>query len=435
MKISGLVISPFQKFVRIESSGGILLFAATIIALIMANSPLSSFYESLWQYEFGFQTPALKMTKPLLLWINDGLMAIFFFVIGLEIKREMTIGDLNNFRKASFPVFAAFGGMIIPVSLYIIFNKDPETSNGWGIPAATDIAFSLAILQVLGKRVPVSLKVFLAAFAIVDDVGAVILIALVYSTGIKWSLLLIALCIVALLVFLAHRNMYSKFIFFLAGVVVWLLFMKGGFHPTVAGVLMAFTIPLHNKIDIETYTSSLCDLADDIRDAGIGKKGILSRAQVDFIDDLDDWTTKVQSPLQHLEHRLHNWVAFFIIPIFAFANAGVSIGGGTELDYRLVVTIMISLIVGKSLGITLFTYLGTKLKLTIMPKDITPARLLGIAFLAGVGFTMSIFIANLAFLGNPDIISSAKTGIILGSFISGLTGYLILRFSTSKSGV
>lgn len=429
--IDKFIITPFQKFVRVESLSGVLLFGATIIALILANSSLAPAYESIWQYEFGIQSPDFKLVKPLILWINDGLMAVFFFLIGLEIKREVMIGELNNMIKASFPIFAAIGGMIIPITLYIILNEDPGTSHGWGIPAATDIAFSLAILQLLGNRVPISLKVFLAAFAIVDDIGAVVLIALFYSSGLKWLLLLIALVIIIALILLSMRGIYNKYLFFAAGALVWLLFLRAGFHPTVAGVLLAFTIPLRKKIDVNTYADNLCDIVDEFKEAGDGKSPVLSREQVDYIDDLEDWTSKVQSPLQHLEHSLHNWVAYLIIPVFAFANAGVNLGTGTEIDYRLLFIIVISLFLGKSIGITLFTWLGRKLKLTVMPSNIKPAQLVGIAFLAGVGFTMSIFISNLAFVDNPAVINSAKLGIIAGSLISGLTGYLILRF-TSK---
>jgi len=430
--IDKYIITPFQKFVKVESLSGVLLFGATIIALIIANSSLAPAYESIWQYEFGIQSPDFKLVKPLILWINDGLMAVFFFLIGLEIKREVMIGELNSLRKASFPFFAALGGMAIPITLYIIMNEDPATSHGWGIPAATDIAFSLAILQLLGSRVPISLKVFLAAFAIVDDIGAVLLIALFYSTGIKWLLLLIALGIILILILLSIRGIYNKYLYFAAGAVVWLLFLRAGFHPTVAGVLLAFTIPLRKKIDVKTYAVNLCDIVDEFKDAGDGKSPVLSKEQVDYIDDLEDWTSKVQSPLQHLEHSLHNWVAYLIIPVFAFANAGVNLTTGTDIDYRLILIIVLSLFAGKSIGITLFTWLGRKFKLTVIPGNIKGSQLVGIAFLAGVGFTMSIFISNLAFVDNPSVVNSAKIGIIAGSLISGLTGYLILRFSSKQ---
>lgn len=425
--INKFIITPFQKFVRIESFSGYLLFGATVIALILANSSLGPLYESVWEYEIGIQVGSFELSNSLLHWINDGLMAVFFFLIGLEIKREAIIGDLNNFRKASFPIFAALGGMIIPITFYIILNRDPGASKGWGIPAATDIAFSLAILQLLGNRVHISLKVFLAAFAIVDDIGAVVLIALFYSTGIKWILLIIAIAIVIILILLSARGMYSRHMFFAAGVVVWFLFLKAGLHPTVAGVLLAFTIPIRKRVDVNTYALNLCNIVDDFKEASAGKSPVLTKEQVEYIDDLEDWTCMVQSPLQHLEHNLHDRVAYFVIPIFAFANAGVNLGSGLDLDYSLILVIMISLFAGKSIGILFFIWLGRKLRLTLMPLGVSYLQLTGIAFLAGVGFTMSIFIANLAFAGNPEVINSAKLGIMAGSLISGLTGYLILR--------
>ncbi|MGM0667424.1 MAG: Na+/H+ antiporter NhaA [Bacteroidota bacterium] len=428
--INKFIITPFQKFVRIESFSGYLLFGATVIALILANSPLGTVYESFWDYEIGIQVGSFELSNSLLHWINDGLMAVFFFLIGLEIKREAIIGDLNNFRKASFPIFAALGGMIIPITFYIILNRDPGASKGWGIPAATDIAFSLAILQLLGNRVHISLKVFLAAFAIVDDIGAVVLIALFYSTGIKWILLIIAIAIVIILILLSARGMYSRHMFFAAGVVVWFLFLKAGLHPTVAGVLLAFTIPIRKRVDVNTYALNLCNIVDDFKEASAGKSPVLTKEQVEYIDDLEDWTCMVQSPLQHLEHNLHDRVAYFVIPIFAFANAGVNLGSGLDLDYSIILVIMISLFAGKSIGILFFIWLGRKLRLTLMPLGVSYLQLTGIAFLAGVGFTMSIFIANLAFAGNPEVINSAKIGIMAGSLISGLTGYLILRFSS-----
>ncbi len=433
MNIDRVLITPFQKFVKVESLSGILLFGATIIAMIFANTSLAPFYDSLWQYKIGIQTPDFKLIKPLILWVNDGLMAIFFFVIGLEIKREIMIGELNNMKKASFPIFAALGGMVIPISLFIILNNDSSTSHGWGIPAATDIAFSLAVIQLLGKKVPVSLKVFLAAFAIVDDIGAVVLIAGFYSTGINWLLMIIAVVLILILTILSVKGIYSKYLYFTVGAIVWLLFLKAGFHPTVAGVLLAFTIPLRKKTDVKTYVDKLCNIVDEFREAGDNTSPVLSKEQVDYIDDLEDWTAKVQSPLQHLEHSLHNWVAYLIIPVFAFANAGVNFKTGTGLNYNLIIILIISLFAGKSVGIMLFTWLGKKLGLTEKPEGISNSQLLGIAFIAGMGFTMSIFISNLAFTDNPVIINSARIGIIAGSFISGITGYLILRFSKGKS--
>jgi len=406
------------------------LFAATLIALIWANSPFGYLYESLWNYKFGISTTyKLEIIKPLILWVNDGLMALFFFLIGLEIKRELLIGELNSVRKAISPLIAAIGAMIIPVSIYLLANPGPETTRGWGIPMATDIAFSLAILQLLGRRVPLSLKVFLTAFAIVDDLGAVMIIALFYSGTINWSLLFYAFLILGFLFYLSYRQYYSKYVLLIAGIVVWVLFLKSGIHPTIAGILLALSVPIRQKLDIQTYAQELSNIVDKLQTSGDAKKFILTEKQIYYIDNLEDWTTRVQSTLQRLEHQLHGWVAYVIIPIFAFANAGVSFGGEVDLNFPLIIAIGLGLIAGKSLGVTLFSWLSVKLGWAEFPEGVRFRQIIGVAFLAGVGFTMSIFVANLAFADNPILLDSAKVGILIGSLISGLIGYLILRSS------
>ncbi|HBL74585.1 MAG: Na+/H+ antiporter NhaA [Bacteroidetes bacterium GWF2_42_66] len=430
--IEKIIITPFQKFTKIESFSGILLFSAAIFALLWANSPWASMYESLWQYKIGINTPNFELNKPLILWVNDGLMALFFFLIGLEIKRELLIGELNSIRKATFPFFAALGGMLIPVALFFLLNKNPETTGGWGIPMATDIAFSLAILNILGKRVLLSLKIFLTAFAIIDDIGAVLVIAIFYSSGINWFLLTLSVVPLIVLSALSVQQIYSKYVVFLLGTVVWLLFLKSGIHPTVAGVLLAFTIPIRQQIDVKTYTRKLSEIIQNIKGAEDNDDPVLTTEQIEQIDDLEDWTGKVQSPLQHLEHMLHNWVAYFIMPVFAFANAGISFSSNMQLDFPLIMIIALSLFIGKLLGISFFSLLGVKLRLADLPGDVNRMQVLGVAMLAGVGFTMSIFIANLAFTENPDFLDSAKAGILLGSLISGTAGYFLLRMGYKK---
>lgn len=423
------LLSPFQKFVRIESFGGVLLLVATALALVWANSPLRDAYESFWQYKIGIQSIDIDLVKPLRLWVNDGLMAIFFFLIGLEIKRELLIGELNTFRKATFPFLAALGGMAFPVIFFIILNRNVEAVQGWGIPIATDIAFSLAILKLLGKRVPLALKVFLTAFAIVDDLGAVLVIALFYSTGIKWLFLVIGLVIILLLALLAYYRFYSKYLHLLLGIITWILFLKSGIHPTIAGVLLAFTVPIRQRTDLRTYTENLQEIAGILQTCPDPEKPVLTHRQIEIIDNLEDWTQRVQSPLQHLEHSLHNMVAWFIMPVFALANAGVVIIGSTDPDVPLFFNLAVSLILGKSLGISILTFAGLKLHLIELPTGIDRRQIVGVSFLAGVGFTMSIFIANLAFIANPLLADSAKLGILAGSILAGLTGYFILRFN------
>ncbi len=430
-----ILVTPFQKFVRIESLSGVLLFGSTLLALILANSPLAERFHSLWQYKIGITTSGFELVKPLILWINDGLMAIFFFLIGLEIKRELFIGELNTVKKASFPLFAAIGGMLVPVLLFLLLNRNPDNSHAWGIPMATDIAFSLAILRLLGKRVPLGLKVFLTAFAIVDDLGAVMVIALFYSGTIKWSLIAIALVLLAILFFFSYKKIHVKALTIIFGIVIWVLFLKAGIHPTIAGVLLAFTIPIRQKIGMEAYVKKLCDIVDDIKTTDISNSPLLSKEQIENIDNLEDWTGKVQSPLQLLEHRLHNWVAFLIMPLFALSNAGVSFHGDAKLDSMLGGIIVVCLVVGKMIGITLFSWLGVRLGFAELPEEVNFKQLIGIALLAGVGFTMSIFVASLAFYGNEFLLDSAKAGILVGSLIAGISGYLVLRLSDRKQAV
>ncbi len=426
------LLSPFQKFVNLQSATGILLLATTIIALVWANSPFAESYQALWQYEIGISSDSFELKKPLLLWVNDGLMAIFFFLIGLEIKREFLIGELNSTKKVMFPLFGAIGGIALPVLLYVLLNQNPETLKGWGIPMATDIAFSLAILKVLGNRVPLSLKIFLTAFAIVDDLGAVLVIAIFYSSSVNLVLLGFALAILGIVYFLSYKGRYSPYLTLLFGFVVWLLFLKAGLHPTLAGILMAFAVPVRQKISTFEFTNQLENIVDDIKKSTILQKPVLSAEQLELIDDLEDWSDKYRSPLQHLEENLHNWVAYLVIPIFALANAGVAINSEGGLETALVVNIGICLVFGKSIGISAIIFLARKFRIIEVPADITNKQIIGVSFLAGIGFTMAIFIASLAFSASPEYIDSAKIGILIGSLISAIVGYAILRFNSVK---
>lgn len=427
--IAKYFISPLEKFVQIESFSGILLFSATIVALIWANSAFGASYGNLWNYKLGFEVGDFEISKSLLFWINDGLMAIFFFLIGLEIKREILMGELNTMKKAALPVFAAVGGIIVPVGVFLILNDDPETFKGWGIPMATDIAFSLAILTLLGKKAPLSLKIFLTAFAIVDDLGAILAIAFFYSSSINWGLVGISLVPFIVLISLSMKGFYNKYLYFFMGLIVWFLFLKSGLHPTIAGVIIAFTIPIQQKEGVVSSMGFLNTIVERLSNAPYKKKPILTKEQIYLIDDLQDWTNKVQSPLQHLEQSLHGWVAYFIIPIFALANAGLVFSGENDLNLTLSINIAIALILGKCIGITLFSIASVKAGLAVLPEGITYQKILGTSFLAGVGFTMSIFISNLAFTDSTMLIDSSKIGILIGSFVAGLIGYLVLKFS------
>jgi len=428
-----ILLTPFQKFVKVESLSGMLLFGATFIALIWANSPFASSYEALWQYKFGVSFQEFELKKPLILWINDGLMAVFFFLIGLELKRELLIGELNSVKKIAFPFFAALGGVIVPVVLYLLLNQNPETIKGWGIPMATDIAFALAILSLLGKRVPLSLKIFLTAFAIIDDIAAVLVIAVFYSSSIHWMLVFYAFILLAILILLSYKNKYTKEVSIFFAIIIWFLFLKSGIHPTIAGVLLAFTIPIRQRVNIKLYSENLTEISNKIVKASSKENThLLTKEQISHIDNLEDLTCKVRSPLQHLEHILHNWAAYFILPVFALSNAGVAISTDSNYDTSLITNIAISLFAGKFIGVALLSYLGVKLKITQLPTGINFKHILGIAAIAGVGFTMSIFIDNLAFYGDALKIDSVKVGIIIGSLVSGIIGYLILKISLKK---
>jgi len=426
------ILSPFQKFVKIESFSGILLLGATIIALVWANSAFGESYQSIWQYKIGFSTDGFELNKPLILWINDGLMAIFFFLIGLEIKREFLIGELKSAKKIAFPLVGAFGGMLVPVLFFLLLNQNPDTMKGWGIPMATDIAFSLAILKILGNRVPLSLKLFLTAFAIVDDIGAVLVIAVFYSGNIKIGMLIIAFILLGVLYLLSMKGYYSKFLLVIFSIVIWILFLKSGIHPTIAGILLAFSVPVRQKIDTPTFIDNLVKITDNIKRAAVSSKPILCKEQIELIDDLEDWTSKYQSPLQHLEHKLHYWVAYFIIPLFALANAGVMISSNIELDASLIRNIIICLIVGNSIGISSIVLFAKKIRLIEVPAEISNRHIIGVSFLAGIGFTMAIFIASLAFENSPAYIDSAKVGILIGSLISALIGIGVLGIKAKK---
>ncbi|MTB53296.1 Na+/H+ antiporter NhaA [Lewinella sp. W8] len=430
--VKKLLTHGIQKFIQVESFSGLLLFGATILAIVWANSPWGYLYESLWGYELGVQVTKFELIKPLILWVNDGLMAIFFFLIGLEIKRELMVGELNSAKKAVFPVLAAIGGIALPGLIFVFLNGNPETLKGWAIPMATDIAFSLAIIKLLGDRVPLNAKIFLTALAIVDDLGAVMIIAIFYSTGIKWTLILIAMGLLAVLYVLSYRDLFSKHLLLLVGIAVWTLFLKAGIHPTIAGVLLAFAVPIRQKMRFSDFAASLDDITNRLRLTNDPDSSVLTDQQIGYIDELDEWTNEVQSPLQYLEHKLHDWVAYLIMPIFALANAGVTLSAGSSLNLNLVLTIAAALVIGKSLGIFGMSKVALATGVSTLPEGVSQRQIWGVSLLAGVGFTMAIFIANLAFRDNPTMLDSAKIGILIGSLLAGFLGYLILRASAHR---
>ena len=420
---------PLAKFIKLETSSSIILFLATISALILANSPISDNFLGFWNNYITISLPGLELSKPVIKWINDGLMVIFFFLIGLEIKRELIAGELNDFKKASLPLFAAIGGMIVPAVLFTILNYGEAGSEGWGIPIAADIAFTLGILQLLGKRVPIGLKVFLMAFAIIDDLGAVLVIAFFYSTNLAWGYIGIALIMIAILFILSIKGYYSKYIFFTVGVIVWVLFLKSGIHATIAGVLLALTIPIKRKTNTTSFINDIKDALNMfVADCEHKKEetNLLTVNQLTAVEEIEDLAEKTAPPLQYLEHSLHGWVSYLIMPLFAFANAGVVFNFGGESNFGLSTNIALSMIFGNALGIFIFSFLSIKLKISELPQNVTFKMIGGISILGGLGFTMSLFINSLAF-NEQSLIDAAKMGVLIGSVVAGVIGYLVLK--------
>ena len=394
------VLKPLQEFLRLESAGGLVLMAAAILALAIANSPVAGHYTALLELPLEVRLGALELAKPLSLWINDGLMAVFFFLVGMELKREVVEGHLSSWRQASLPAFAAVGGMLAPASLYAALNwGDAAAMKGWAIPTATDIAFALGVLSLLGKRVPTALKAFLLSVAIFDDLGAIIVIALFYTAKLSLASLVVAGGLILVLALLNRLGVTRAAAYVLVGIPLWIAVLKSGVHATLAGVVLAMFIPLR--------------VSSDAPDADAP-----------------------ESPLRHLEHTLHPWVAFGVLPVFAFANAGVPMTGLSISDVAHPVPLGIvgGLFLGKQIGILALCWLATRLRLASLPEGVNWWQLHGTALLCGIGFTMSLFIASLATEqgGDPAQFGLERLGILLGTFLSGTAGYLVLRAALSR---
>ncbi len=426
-----------SRFINEEAYGGIFLIIATIVAMIWANSSFYDSYHYIWHdYKVGFVWGDIDMVASLHHWINDGLMALFFFVVGLEIKREIMGGELSSIKKASLPIAAAIGGMIVPALLYVFVTVNyPDYINGWGIPMATDIAFALGLLAMLGNRVPLNLKIFLTALAIADDLGAVMVIALFYTESIDFNELLYAgLAIVVLIIAnLAgiRRTLFYALIGF-AG--VWIAFIYSGVHATIAGVLIALTIPARTKIGETAYIDKLTDYLQKFKNENPDNKStLLTKGQVNVISEIQALSDKAHTPLQKLEHTLHPITAYFILPVFALSNAGVHIDGRVidMLIHPISLGIIAGLVLGKFLGISLLSKLVVKFKIAELPQGVTWRHIYGVAFLAGIGFTMSMFISDLAFK-NEEFKQIAKVGIMAASIISAVIGMVWLSMTPAK---
>jgi NhaA family Na+:H+ antiporter len=422
---------PFAMFAKQAGAGGIVLLACAVLAMLWANSPAGEYYFRLWstpvEVRFG---NLIDIDKPLLLWINDGLMAVFFFLVGMEIKRELLVGELRSPRKAMLPMAAAVGGMVVPALIYASLNWGTPEIRGWGIPMATDIAFALGALALLGTRAPLALKVFLTALAIVDDLGAVLVIALFYTENLKVNALLYSLLFWGAMIAMNRLGVRSGLAYFLVSVGMWYFMLKSGVHATVAGVLGAFAIPVRSRIDPELFIVRVREYLNQFDQPITERTIILSPEQQSAVEAIEREALRVQSPLQRLEHRLHYFVAFFVMPIFALANAGVALSGEDGLNWtsRVIWGVALGLLIGKPLGIALFSWLAVRLGLAQLPQGINFVHIVGVGFLGGIGFTMALFIAGLAFRG--DELNYAKLGILAGSALAGAIGFMMLRIWT-----
>ncbi|HEY3476359.1 MAG TPA: Na+/H+ antiporter NhaA [Anaerolineales bacterium] len=415
-----------QEFTRLAASGGIVLLLATIIAMLWANSPWAETYLQLWETELGFDLGPLHLSRHLLEWINDGLMVIFFFVVSLEIKREIQAGELASPRQAALPIMAALGGILVPAIFYIVFNiGNPQGMRGWGISIATDTAFTLAILTMLGSRAPLSLKVFFTALAIADDIGGILVIGLFYSEGISWLALGIAALFLIALGGLNWARVYNPLPYAILGIGLWLAFLESGIHPTIASVLLAITIPTRRPPNTRPLLAQVKTVVEQFEMAS-EEEYIQQPALVQTMETILE---RMQSPAQRLQRTLAPWSTYLILPIFALANAGVQVNADAvrQLLSPIGLGIILGLVIGKPVGISLFSWIALRTGLAEMPGDLHFKQLVSSSLLAGMGFTLSLFIANAAF-GNSEMLATVKLSILVASILAGILGWAGLMF-------
>ena len=420
--------APVQSFIHTEEVGALILLAAAAAAIIWANSPWSDSYFDFWHTYITIETPIISLHEDLGHLVNDGLMAIFFFVVGLEIKRELLHGELSSVRKASLPVLAAVGGMSVPALTYLLFNGSGDAAVGWGIPMATDIAFALGVLALLGRRIPMELRVFLLGLAVVDDLGAITVIAIFYTDTIEWSSLLISLAILAAVAVCVRVGIRSMLFYIVLGFAMWYFFLESGVHATLAGVLLAAIVPAKPSAQRREYEATLEDLIEDFKTA-------LNNDDEDHaeivLEEIEKHTQIAEGPLENLEHKIHPWVSLAILPLFALANAGITLTGDTlsaAAESRITIGIAVGLLAGNPIGIFGMTWLAVRLGIGQLPSGVTWAHVLGASFLAGIGFTVAIFISGIAF-DDPALVDQAKMGIFVASIAAAVIGYGILRFT------
>jgi NhaA family Na+:H+ antiporter len=424
-----LALTPLQEFVRTSVSGIGLLLAGAVVALVLANSPLSEGYTRFWNTDLTIGVPGFAITEPLRRWVNDALMAIFFFLLGLEIKREVLVGELRSPRRAAFPIAAALGGAIVPALLFLVLNLGGVGVRGWGIPIGTDTAFALGILSLLGSRVRPVLVVFLTAETIVDDIIAVLVIAIFYTDTISWPALGIAAVLMVLLGVANYAGINHLGVYAVLGLGVWLAIFESGVHGTIAGVLVAMMIPARSWINPSAFLKRSRQLLDEFeRSCFIGPSILTNEPQQRVTQTLEQLCEQVETPMTRLEHRLNPWVAFGILPVFALANAGIPVlsGLGEALTNPVTWGVIAGLVVGKPVGIALFSWLAVRVGVAVRPRAIEWSHVAALGFLSGIGFTMSLFITELSFEAGP-IADAARVGILLASLVAGAVGYLVLR--------
>lgn len=429
------ILNVFGIFVNNNYAGGVILVLSSVFAMIAANTDLFASFNDIWHINADFAIGSFKLEMSLLHWVNDALMAIFFFVVGLEIKREMMVGELSSFKKASLPIFAAAGGMLFPALIYVLFNAGTPSSNGWGIPMATDIAFSLGVISLLGSRVPLSLKIFLTALAIVDDIGAIIVLAIYYpSHEIHLSYLMYAGLVLLLLIFFNRMNLHNAALYLVPGLFLWYFVYQSGVHATIAGVALAMCIPSKAPINEVRFFVRSKYYLDKFKEASHGELSILAnKQQLSIIHNMHSIIRKINPLINRFEHTINPWVTFSIMPIFALANAGVLFEGIPDISAipNISKGIFFGLVVGKPLGIFIASYLVCKMKIAELPEDLRWSQIFSVGIIAGIGFTMSIFIDSLAF-SNELIINEGKASILVSSVVAGLLGVIALRITTSK---
>lgn len=428
-------LAPLQSFGRHKLAGAGLLMLSTAAALVLANGGLADDYHHVLELPLGIHVAGHALVKSLHHWINDGLMGVFFFVVGLEIKRELLVGELSSLRKAALPAVAAVGGMIVPAVLYAALNHDGPGAAGWGIPMATDIAFALGVLALLGERVPLGLKVFLTALAIVDDIGAVLVIAVFYTTDLSLFALGLGAVFLAASVAMNVLGARNPIPYFLCGMGATFCFLESGVHATIASLLMAFTIPARTTIDGETFLRRMARLLDELQRVGVpSDRAMNTNEQQHVLESMSAVIEHVGAPLQRVEHALAGPVTFVVLPVFALANAGVGLGEGIgeAPSDPLVLGIVLGLFAGKTLGIGAAAWLAVKLRVADLPSGVTWPQVIGCAMLGGIGFTMALFVASLAF-DDPAQVEAAKVGILAGSFVSAVLGYALVRFASRRA--